>query len=128
MSIENEKELEMISKYGLKDVVLAKKQGEALERVSTPLTNEEALSLGYYDSTSNLALNTMILVERLINNICGVKDTPIAKLAYNISRSSGNRQAKRMEKTLETIAALGQYMPFQNQYGPLAPEKLDLNE
>lgn len=111
----------------LKDVILSKKQGEALERCSTPRTDEEALSLGHYGSETNVTINLGISVEKLINTLTGVEDLPISNMMLNISRASANRGAKRLDSNLTTIGMLGQPMPF-NRHQPLQPEKLNLNE
>ena len=111
----------------LQNVILAKKQGEALERVSTPQSPEEAMSLGHYEASTNVALNLLITVESLINDICGIDGSEITDLALNISRASANRQAKRIDRTLETVGQLGQYTPFPKGQIP-TPQAVDLNQ
>ena len=110
----------------LKDVYLSKKQGEALERSSTPKTDEEALSLGHYGPETNIILNLAISTELLINKLTGTEDLTISKMMLNISRASSNRSAKRLEKTLETVGMLGQYIPMMKSQ-KLPPEAVDLN-
>ena len=98
----------------IRNVILAKKQGEALERASYPKNDDEALSLGDYTVKTNMQLNLLITFEEIINKICGIGGREIKDLCLNISRASANRQGKRLEKTLETVGQLGQYLPFSN--------------
>ena len=92
---------------------LAKKQGEALERITYPKLQDEAISLGFYGAQTVLALSGLRLFEAIINDLAGVTSTPIHSFTADIGRASGSRDAKRMEKSLETVGQLGQYMPFQ---------------
>ena len=110
----------------LKDVILSKKQGEALERSSTPQSDNEALSLGHYGPETNIILNLGISTELLINELTGVEDFTISKMMLNISRASANRGAKRLDKTLETVGMLGQHIPMMKSQ-KLPPEAVDLN-
>ena len=95
----------------IKDALLSKEQGEALRRITKPETQDEGLGLGYYESETVLTLNAVDLFEDIINSITGLTDTPLHNFTRKIGVSSGSRQAKRMEKSLETIANLGQYIP-----------------
>ena len=58
----------------IKDALLAKKQGEALERITKPSLHEEGLGLGYFDSDTVLALAALDLWETIINEITGLTD------------------------------------------------------
>ena len=102
----------------LQNVLLAKKQGEALERVSTPFSSKEALSLGHYEAPTNVMLNALITTERLVNDICDIEGTEISDFSLNISRASANRNANRVVKVLETVGQLGQYRPGPPQFIP----------
>lgn len=111
----------------IKDIYLAKKQGEALERISYPKLEVEAISLGYYGAQTVLAISSLRLFEAIMNDLAGIKETPIHIFTADIGRASGSRDAKRMEKSLETIGQLGQYMPMmKNPRQP--PEAVDLND
>ena len=99
----------------LKDVILAKKQGEALERSSTPRSDEEALSLGHYGPETNVCLNLAVSVEKLLNELTGNNDLTISEMMLNISRASANRSAKRLETTLTTIGMLGQQIQLNRR-------------
>jgi len=127
----------------LKDIYLAKKQGEALERITKPKTHYEGLGLGYYGPTTVLALCAIDLFEDVLNELVelGLKEDPEALAEFRqspdynvlhvfteeIAVASGSREAKRMEKGLETIGLLGQYIPFGARQ-PLQPEQVDLNK
>lgn len=96
----------------IKDVYLAKKQGEALERITYPKLEEEAIALGFYGSQTVLAIAALRLYETIINELSEAEGTPIHTFTADIGRASGSRDAKRMEKSLETVGQLGQYIPF----------------
>lgn len=110
----------------LKDIYLAKKQGEALERITKPVSHHEGLGLGYYGPQTVLALGAVDLFEDAINEIVkmGMDDQEqqefmlskhyhlLHRFTKEIGIASGSREAKRMEKGLETIGQLGQYLPF----------------
>lgn len=160
MSNEKQVPLETPKWKDLKDIYLAKKQGEALERITKPLSHEESLGLGYYGPQTVLALGAVDLLEDALNEIVKMGMTKKVTLkdeneneievevpdleeqqrfmetkhyhllhtfTAEIGVASGSREAKRMEKGLETIGQLGQYLPF-SKHTPLQPEKLDLNE
>ena len=116
----------------LKDIFLAKKQGEALERITKPLTHEEQLGLGYYGPQTVLALKAIDLLELIVNDIAGLDpnnpiNCPLHSFTGGIGIASGSREAKRMEKALETIGQLGQYFPMKKSNIP-EPQHVDLNE
>ena len=118
---------------GIKDALLALKQGEALERDTRPLLLEEAIGLGYFGPTAVLALAHMILMEDLLNNVTGLQPTDegyhaIRDFARHVGVASGSRGAKRLEKSLETIGMLGPQFGMPAQHVPLQPEKVNLNE
>lgn len=104
-------ELNIKELKSIKDALLAKEQGEALRRITKPETQEEGLGLGYYESETVLVLNAIDLYEDIMNDLCGSTDTPLHTFTRKIGVSSGSRKAKRMEKSLETIGQLGQYIP-----------------
>ena len=111
----------------IKDIYLAKKQGEALERITYPKLEVEAISLGFYGAQTVLAISSLRLFESIINKLAGLTDTPIHTFTADIGRASGSREAKRMEKSLETVGQLGQYIPMmKNPRQP--PEAVDLND
>ena len=111
----------------LKNIYLAKKQGEALERTSNPKNHDEALSLGYYAAPTNLALNTIDLFEKIINKLSGCTGNEMKEFTEGIARASGSREFIRGEKTLETVGNLGQYIPMQKGNIP-TPQSVDLNQ
>lgn len=122
-----ENELTFKEMKEIKDIYLAKKQGEALERITYPKLEVEAISLGYYGAQTVLAISSLRLFEAVINDLAGIKDTPIHIFTADIGRASGSRDAKRMEKSLETVGQLGQYIPMmKNPRQP--PEAVDLND
>ena len=106
----------------LKDIYLAKKQGEALERITKPQNHGEGLGLGFYGPQTVLALNSIDLLEDVINDLCGIEGNTLHVFTRGICISSGSRQAKRMEKSLETIGQLGQYYPFNKGFEIPKPE------
>lgn len=126
----------------LKNVFLAKKQGEALERITNPRRHLEGLGLGYYESDTVLALNALDILENAMNAL-GTSDDPKLKgdelpvftatknMLHDFTRgigvASGSRVAKRMEKSLETIGTLGQFHP-EKGFGGMEAEEIDPNE
>lgn len=111
----------------IKDALLAKKQGEALERITRPISHEEGLGLGHYGSETVLALSSLCAVEDVINELTGLETQTLHTFTRTIGISSGSRGAKRMEKGLETIGQLGQYIPSQKGMIP-TPEAVDAND
>ena len=112
----------------IKDVYLAKKQGEALERITYPRQLHESLGLGYFGPETVVALSVLCSVEDVINQLTGLEDQILHVFTMHVATSSGSRSAKRMEKSLETIGQLGQYYPFQKGQIPTptalqAPQK-----
>lgn len=121
-----DKELSFKEMKEIKDIYLAKKQGEALERITYPKLEVEAISLGYYGAQTVLAIGSLRLFEAIINDLAGIEDTPIHIFTADIGRASGSRDAKRMEKSLETVGQLGQYSPtMKNPRPPLEAVDLD---
>ena len=112
----------------LKDIYLAKKQGEALERITKPREHYEGLGLGYFGPQTVLALAAVDLFEDICNKLADMKDSnELHIFTEEIGVASGSRSAKRMEKGLETIGQLGQYLPFTKR-DRQDPEKIDLND
>lgn len=141
----------------IRDAYLAKKQGEALERITIPRKHYEGLGLGYFGPQTVLALAAVDLVEEVINALAinptitirefdeegnitkeyeeDVPLIPAFKETINslhiftetIGVASGSRAATRMEKALETIGSLGQYEPPEKSQMP-EPQAVDLNE
>lgn len=110
-----------------KDVYLAKKQGEAIERASTPKTHEEALSLGNYQHQAAYALSVIDLHQQLIFQLTGYRGNELTKFTETVARASGSIGNKRLEKTLEAVATIGQYYPMQKGQIP-TPQATDLND
>lgn len=119
----------------LKNVFLAKKQGEALERITNPQKHLEGLGLGYYESETVLALNAIDILENAMNALGTPDDPELGELPIftntknmlhdftaGIGVSSGSRVAKRMEKSLETIGTLGQFKPMEGFSGDMTEE------
>ncbi len=104
-------EIEISEVKDIKDALLAKKQGEALERITWPRDFAEGVGLGYYGPQTVLALGSLKIWEDVVNNLAGLFDHTIHDFCQTIGISSGSRNAKRMEKGLETIGQLGQYIP-----------------
>ena len=111
----------------LRGAFLGWKQGEALERGTKPVSREESLGLGFYNVHANLALNDIVLLEVIINDFTGLTDSTMELFARGVAVSSGSRQAKRLEKSLETIGNIGQVIegPRRDRQAPIA---VDLNE
>lgn len=113
----------------LKDAYLAVKQGEALERISTPRNHEEALSLGQYQHQAAYAISCVDLHQQLIFQLTGFNGNALTNFTETIGRSSGSIGFARAEKTLEAISTIGQYVPLAGyQQQPLQPESVDLNK
>ena len=102
-----DKATELFLKY--KDVIFQKKKGEALERASTPISSEEAASLGHFEPIANLTGNGLKAVEILLAQLAyGTNEVPevtweMGEMVDNIFRASGSKAAKRMLATFETI-------------------------
>ena len=96
----------------LKDIFLAKKQGEALERGSTPLTYDEAISLGNFGFQAVYAIGVIEAHQSFIESLTGYKGSILTRFNETIGRASGSIQAKRMDETFESVGQLGQFQPF----------------
>lgn len=105
-------ELEFKQMKELKDIYLAKKQGEALERASTPSTYDEAVSLGNFGHETVYAMAVVDAHQRFIYSLTGHDGNILQKFNEMVGRASGSIATKRMEKTLETVGQLGQYNPM----------------
>lgn len=141
----NEEPQEIPTWKYLKDIYLAKKQGEALERSTKPTHHYEGIGLGYFGPQTVLALGALDLFEDMCNRLASSEikvvdnrgnETTIKHIIRNnelhifteeIGVASGSRNAKRLEKGLETIGQLGQYLPFTKR-DRQDPEKVDLND
>ena len=118
---------------GIKDALLALKQGEALERDTRPLSLEEGLGLGYFGPSAVIALAHIKLCENLLNEAAGLTpEDPGYHAMHDFVRhfgiASGSRGAKRLEKSLETIGMLGQQFSMPQAHIPMQPERVNLNE
>jgi len=96
----------------LKDIFLAKKQGEALERGSTPLTFDEAISLGQFGHQAVYALSLIEAHQSFIFSLTGYQGSILTRFVESIGRASGSIQSKRMEQTFQAVGQLGQYQPM----------------
>ncbi|MHA2327368.1 MAG: hypothetical protein ACXACR_02505 [Candidatus Hodarchaeales archaeon] len=140
----SEQELTFKEMKDIKDIYLAKKQGEALERITHPKKHYEGLGLGFYGPSTVLALASVDLIEDTINALALGKPekkdevielVPAFEKTFNslkiftetIGVASGSRDFKRAGIALETIGLLGQYIPFQ-KHQRQDPEKVDLND
>lgn len=121
------KELSFKEMKEIKDIYLAKKQGEALERASTPKNYQEAISLGYFGYQAVYAMGVIQAHQEFIQSLTGYQGEILVRFNMTIGRASGSIQAKRMDETLETVGQLGQYLPFQKR-DRQDPEKVDLND
>ncbi|MHA2009853.1 MAG: hypothetical protein ACXACY_10285 [Candidatus Hodarchaeales archaeon] len=74
MKLEDIKDEIMDKLVAIKDFVFIWKQGEALERSSFPEKQGEALSLGNFGSPTNVALNMLITLDELYNQLCSTED------------------------------------------------------
>lgn len=106
----------------LKNIFLAKKQGEALERGSTPLNYDESISLGNFGFQAVYAIGIIEAHEAFIESLTGYKGTILTRFNETIGRASGSIQAKRMDETFEAVGALGQYKPMEGFSGDLSEE------
>lgn len=111
----------------LKDIFLAKKQGEALERASTALTFDEAVSLGQFGHQAVYGLSIMQMHQKYIRSLTGYEGDILSGFVETIGRASGSIGAKRMEQTFESVGKLGQFTPF-NKRDRQDPEKIDIND
>lgn len=111
----------------LKDIFLAKKQGEALERSSTPLTYDEAISLGHFGHQAVYAIGIIEAHQSFIFSLTGYKGSILTRFNETIGRASGSIQAKRMDETFESVGQLGQFQPFPKSEIP-TPEMLGAPE
>jgi len=96
-----------------KDVYLAKKQGEAIERASTPLNHDEAFVIDLH--------------QKLIAQLTGYKGNELTMFTETVSRASGSIGNKRMEKVLEAVATIGQFFPMNKGQMP-TPQAVDIND
>jgi len=96
----------------LKDIFLAKKQGEALERSSTPLNFDEAVSLGQFGHQAVYALSLCEAHQAFIFSLTGYQGNILNRFVETVSRASGSIQAKRMEQTFTSVGQLGQFQPM----------------
>ena len=125
----------------MKNVFLAKKQGEALERASRPIDLDEALSLGNMNQQGVYAANVILAHQKFIEELTtstrieetvdksgkktkkeiivpGHKGTILEDFVKGIFQGSGSIGAKRLDKTFETVGSLGQYRPGPPTYQP----------
>jgi hypothetical protein len=102
----------------LKDAMLSLKQGEAIERASTPRNYDEAVSLGNFGHQTVYAMAVLEAHQKFIESLTGYKGNILLKFNEMIGRASGSIGTKRMEKTLETVGQLGQYMPMMKHDMP----------
>lgn len=106
----------------LKNIFLAKKQGEALERSSTPLTFEEAISLGQFGHQAVYALSVIEMHQKYIESLTDYKGNILTRFVESIGRASGSIQGNRMLQTFEAVGQLGQYKPMEGFTGDLSEE------
>lgn len=106
----------------LKNVLLAKKQGEALERASTALNFDEAISLGQFGHQAVYALSVIEAHQSFIFSLTGYQGHILTRFVETIGRASGSIQAKRMERTFDAVGALGQYKPTEGMSGDMEEE------
>lgn len=111
----------------LKDIFLAKKQGEALERASTALNFDEAVSLGQFGHQAVYGLSVMEAHQSFIESLTGYKGNILNRFVETIGRASGSIGAKRMEETFQSVGSLGQFQPFPTR-DRQDPEKLEIND
>lgn len=97
----------------LKDAYLAMKQGEAIERISTPRTHQEALSLGQFQHQAAYAISCVDLHQQLIEQLTKFNGNALRNFTETVSRASGSINFARAEKTLEAVSTIGQYLPLQ---------------
>lgn len=110
-----------------KEIYLAKKQGEALERITKPFDPIEQIGLGYFDTPANMGINALILIDEHLNKIAGSTTNNLTKFGLLFAIGTGSRKLKRMENALNTIGQIGQFTPF-NQNNLPSPEEINLNE
>jgi len=106
----------------LKNIFLAKKQGEALERASTALTFDEAVSLGQFGHQAVYALSVIEMHQKYIKSLTGYQGNILTRFVETIGRASGSIQGNRMLQTFEAVGALGQYKPMEGFSGDLSEE------
>jgi len=98
-------------------------KGKALKRMSTPLSAEEASSLGDFNVLMNLALNALKSLEKDINRLCFLDDYELTSLADNIFRGTASKKALRLLTVGHTIETI---KPDFNQSSPtmIAPQPI----
>lgn len=107
----------------LKDAFLSVKQGEAIERISTPRTHQEALSLGQYQHQAAYAISCVDMHQQLIFQLTGFVGDALTNFTETIGRSSGSIGFARAEKTLEAVSTIGQYIPTKPGFTPFGVEE-----
>lgn len=111
----------------LKDIYLAKKQGEALERASTALNFDEAVSLGNFNHQAVYALGVLESHQGFILSLTGYRGNILNRFIETVCRASGSIQGKRMQLTFESVGTLGQYIPMGKR-DRQDPEEVDFND
>ena len=106
-----------------KDAYLALKQGEALERISTPRTHDEALSLGKYGHQAAYAVACIDLHQDLIKKLTKFEGNALKQFTETVSRASGSIGFERAKATLEAIQGIGQYIPMKPGFTPFGVEE-----
>lgn len=106
----------------LKNIFLAKKQGEALERASTALTFDEAISLGQFGHQAVYALSMIEMHQAYIFSLTDYNGDILNRFVETIGRASGSIQGNRMLQTFEAVGALGQYKPMEGFTGDMSEE------
>lgn len=119
---EKEEKLKEPTWRELKNIFLAKKQGEALERASTPRTQAESISLGNFGHQAVYALAVIQAHEEFIFSLTGYEGNILSNFVENIGKGSGSIGAKRMTETLQTVGQLGQYKPMEGFSGDMHDE------
>lgn len=121
--MKNSKEIDVKLLKEFKDAYLSLKQGEALERISTPRTHDEALSLGKYGHQAAYAISCTDLHQKLISQLTGFKGDALREFTETVSRASGSIGFERAKATLEAIQGIGQYLPMKPGFTPFGVEE-----
>ena len=82
----------------LKDIYLAKKQGEALERSTRPASHYEALGLGDFGPQTNLALSALDAFEDVLNELIMMGMTKLVEVKDKDNNVIGKIEVSDVDK------------------------------
>lgn len=119
----NSQDLDVRLLKEFKNSYLALKQGEAIERISTPRTHDESISLGNYGHQAAYAISCIDLHQKLIHQLTDFEGNALTKFTETVSRSSGSIGFVRAKLSLDAIKEIGQYIPTKPGFTPHGVEE-----